>query len=102
MTNNTNTINWEDIDKAIRFMKYGFSSSHWDKEAGTYTVQQVIPIPRASIRSKVVRVIKDALDEALDAVAEHVSTNTIAKMTYDCVVEMPAVSWCSWLRPPTR
>jgi hypothetical protein len=50
-------------------------------------VQQVIPIPRASIRPKVVRVILDALDEAFDAVAEHVSTNTIAKMTREYVVD---------------
>jgi hypothetical protein len=103
MTNNTNTIDWDNIDRVIAAMgQRGFSGGHWDKEAGTYKVLKVIPIPRASIRPEVVRVIKDALDEALDAVAEHVSTNTIAKMTYDCVVEMPAVSWCSWLRPPTR
>jgi hypothetical protein len=66
MSNNTNTIDWGKIDKAIAFMGCrGFSSSHWDKEAGTYTMQKVIPIPWASIRPKVVRVIKDALDEAL-------------------------------------
>jgi hypothetical protein len=88
MTNNTNTIDWGNIDKDIAFMGCrGFSSSHWDKEAGTFTVQGVIPIPRASMRPKVVRVIQDLLDEALDAVAEHVSTNTIAKMTYQFVVD---------------
>jgi hypothetical protein len=88
MTNNTNTIDWGKIDKAIAFMGCrGFSNSHWDKEAGTFTVQDVIPIPRASIRPKVVRVIQDALHEALDAVAEYVSINTIAKMTCDCVVD---------------
>jgi hypothetical protein len=88
MTNNTNTIDWNAIDRVIAAMgQRGFSSSRWDKEAGTYMVQQVIPIPRASIRPKVVRVIKDALDEAFDAVAEHVSINTIAKMTYDHVVD---------------
>jgi hypothetical protein len=88
MTNNTNTIDWGKIDKAIAFMGCrGFSSSRWDKEAGTFTVQEVIPTPRASIRPKVVRVIKDLLDEALDAVAQYVSTNTIAKMTCDYVVD---------------
>jgi hypothetical protein len=88
MTNNTNTIDWGKIDEAIAFMGCrGFSSGHWDKEAGTFTVQEVIPIPRASIRPKVVRVIDDLLDEALDAVAEYVSTNTIAKMTYEVVVD---------------
>jgi hypothetical protein len=86
MTNNT--IDWGEIDEVIaRMGQRGFSTSHWDKEAGTFTVQEVIPIPRASIRPQVVRVIQDALDEALDAVAEHVSTNTIAKMTYDYVVD---------------
>jgi hypothetical protein len=34
-----------------------------------------------------VRVIKDLLDEALDAVVEYVSINTIVKMTYDVVVD---------------
>jgi hypothetical protein len=88
MTNNTNPIDWDNIDRVIAAMgQRGFSSGHWDKEAGTFTVQKVIPIPRASIRPKVVRVIKDALDEALDAVAEHVSTKTIAKMTCDYVVD---------------
>jgi hypothetical protein len=88
MTNNTNTIDWDNIDKVIEAMgQRGFTGSRWDKEAGTYTVQQLIPIPLASIRPKVVRVIKDALDEALDAVAEHVSINTIAKMTYDYLVD---------------
>jgi hypothetical protein len=88
MTNNTNTINWGNIDRVIATMGCrGFGSGHWDKEAGTFTVQEVIPIPRASIRPKVVRVFKDLLDEALDAVAEYVSINTIAKMTYDVVVD---------------
>jgi hypothetical protein len=88
MTNNTNTINWSAIDIAIAAMgSRVFSSSRWDKEAGTFTVQLGIPIPGAPIRPKVVRAIKDALDEAFDAVAEHVSTNTIAKMTYDYVVD---------------
>jgi hypothetical protein len=88
MTNNTNAINWDAIDKAIAIMgSRVFSSSRWDKEAGTFTVQLGIPIPGASIRPKVMRIIKDALDEAFDAVAEHVSTKTIAKMTYDYVVD---------------
>jgi len=88
MANNTNTINWDNIDKAIAFMgSRGVIGSRWDKEAGTFTVRQVIPTPRASIRPKVVRVVQDLLDEALDAVAEYVSTNTIAKMTYEVVVD---------------
>jgi hypothetical protein len=88
MTNNTNTIDWDNIDLVIAAMGWrGFTSSHWDKETGTYTVQLGIPIPEASIRPKVVRVIKDLLDEGLDAVAEYVSINTIVKMTYDYVVD---------------
>jgi hypothetical protein len=88
MTNNTNTIDWDDIDKVIEAMgQRGFTGSHWDKEAGTYTVTKVIPIPRASIRPKVVRVIQDALDEAFDELAPYVSTNTIAKMTHNVVVD---------------
>jgi hypothetical protein len=88
ITNNTNTIDWGKIDKVIAFMGCrGFSGGHWDREAGTFIVQTVIPTPQASIRPKVVRVIKDALDEALDTVAEYVSINTIAKMTYDVVVD---------------
>jgi hypothetical protein len=88
MTNNTNTITWGNIDKVIAATgQRGLTSCRWDKEAGTYTVQAIIPTPGASIRPKVVRVIKDLLDEALDAVAEHVSVKTIAKMTYDYVVD---------------
>jgi hypothetical protein len=88
MTNNTKTIDWDNIDEVIAAMgQRGFTGSHWDKEVGTFTVQKVIPTPRASIRPKVVRVMQDLLDEARDAVAEHVSTNTIAKMTCDCVVD---------------
>jgi len=88
MTNNTNTIDWDEIDRVIAAMgQRGFSGGHWDKEAGTFTVQTVIPTPRASIRPKVVRVIQHLLDEARDAVAEYVSTNTIAKMTYEVVVD---------------
>jgi hypothetical protein len=87
-TNNTIAIDWDEIDKVIEAMgQRGFTGSHWDKEAGTYTVTDVIPIPRASIRPKVVRVIQDALDKAFDMVAPYVSTDTIAKMTYDCVVD---------------
>jgi hypothetical protein len=92
MTNNTNTIdwntiNWNTIDRVVAAAGGpGFSGSHWDKEAGTFTVQTVIPTPRASIRPKVVRVIQDLLNEALDAVAEYVSSNTIAKATFDYVV----------------
>jgi hypothetical protein len=70
MSNNTNTIDWDKIDRVIAAMEQrGFSGDHWDKEAGTFTVQTVIPTPRASIRPKVVRVIQRLLDEARDAVA---------------------------------
>jgi hypothetical protein len=87
-TNNTIAIDWDEIDKVIEAMgQRGFTGGHWDKEAGTYTLTKVIPIPRASIRLKVVRVIQDALDEAFDAVAPYVSTNTIAKMKHDYVVD---------------
>jgi hypothetical protein len=88
MTNNTNTVDWDKIDRVIADMGWrGVSSIRWDKEAGTFTVQMVIPTPRASIRPKVVRVIQDLLDEALDAVAEYVSTDTIAKMKYEVAVD---------------
>jgi hypothetical protein len=82
-----NTINWNTIDRVVAALgRPGFSGSHWDKEAGTFTAQTVIATPRASIRPKVVRVIEDLLNEALDAVAEYVSINTIAKATFDYVV----------------
>jgi hypothetical protein len=88
MTNNMNAIDWDNIDRVLEGMRYrGFSGCHWDKEAGTFTVQTVIPTPRASIRPRVVRVIQDLPDEALDTVAKYVSTNTIAKMTYEVVVD---------------
>jgi hypothetical protein len=82
-----NTINWNTIDQVVAAAGGpGFSGGHWDKEAGTFTVQTVIATPRASIRPKVVRVIQDLLNEALDAMAEYVSINTIAKATCDYAV----------------
>jgi hypothetical protein len=46
MTINTNTINWDNIDKVIAATGWrGFTSYRWDKEAGTYTVKLGIPIP---------------------------------------------------------
>jgi hypothetical protein len=88
MTNNTKTIDWNDIDRVIAAMgQRGFSDCYWDKEAGTFIVRAVFPTPQASIRPKVVRVIRDLLDEALDAVAKYVSTNTIAKMKYEVAVD---------------